>query len=162
METSHKKTMNPYEEKLKNFIREKNIQAEHLSFEQSCHSVEEACAAVNATPDEFVKNICMFDAEGKIIVAIVKGEDRVSTTLVGEALKIPKPRIATPEEILEKTGYPCGGTPSFGYTATFLIDPRVVEKEIVYSGGGSQNSLVKIPTKELLKANQGQVARVRK
>ena len=66
------------------------------------------------------------------------------------------------EEILKKTGYPCGGTPSFGYNAEFLIDPKVMEKEIVYTGGGSENSLVKILTKELQKSNNGKIVRVRK
>ena len=36
--------MNAYEEKLKQFIAAGSIEAEHLSFEQSCHSVAEAAA----------------------------------------------------------------------------------------------------------------------
>ncbi len=70
--------------------------------------------------------------------------------------------MATPEEILAKTGYPCGGTPPFGYQATFLIDPRVMEKEIVYTGGGSESSLIKIATQGLVQANQGLTVRIRK
>lgn len=152
-----------YEERLKAFIREHRIKAEHLHFEQSCHSVEEAARAANAdAADDFVKNICMIDAQGALIVAIVKGEDRASTDRVAKALGIERPRTATPEEILEKTGYPCGGTPSFGYPTTFLIDPRVMEKEMVYSGGGSENALVKIAPTELQRANDGQIVRVRK
>ncbi|MEK6858196.1 MAG: YbaK/EbsC family protein, partial [Nanoarchaeota archaeon] len=85
-----------------------------------------------------------------------------STTKVGVVLNVPRPRLATPEEILEKTGYPCGGTPSFGYSAIFLIDSKVIEKEIVYSGGGSENSLVKISTKELQRVNDGRVVNIRK
>jgi len=71
-------------------------------------------------------------------------------------------RIATPDEVFEKTGFPCGGTPSFGYQARFLIDERVTQKEVVYTGGGSENSLVKIRTSDLLKASGGQVVRIRK
>ncbi len=37
-----------------------------------------------------------------------------------------------------------------------------MEKETVYTGGGSENSLVKISPKEILKANKGMVVRVRK
>ena len=47
----------------------------------------------------------------------------------------------TPDEMLAKTGYPCGGTPSFGFAATFLIDPRVMRKDEVYTGGGSETTL---------------------
>ena len=154
--------MKNYEEKLKAFLQSNSINGEHLSFDQSCHSVEEAAEAVNTSPNDFVKNICMLDGEGNVIVAIVKGEDRASTSNEKKALNIDRPRTATPDEILEKTGYPCGGTPSFGYPAQFLIDPRVMEKDMVYTGGGSTNSLVKISPEELQKANQGQIVRVRK
>jgi len=37
-----------------------------------------------------------------------------------------------------------------------------MEKEVVYSGGGSEKSLIKISPQELLKANQGQVIKIRK
>jgi Cys-tRNA(Pro)/Cys-tRNA(Cys) deacylase len=154
--------MNPYEEKLLIFIKEHDIQAEHLSFEQSCRSVAEAAQAVNASPEDLVKNICLVDTYGQPIIAIVKGEDRVSTSRIAQVLNMDSPRMATAEEILEKTGYPCGGTPSFGYQATFLIDPRVMEKEVVFTGGGSETSLVKIGPQELVRANQGTVVRIRK
>ncbi len=154
--------MNEHEEKLTQYITKNNIECEHLSFNVSCHSVSEAAIAVNANEKEFVKNICMVSTEDQLIVCIVKGEDRASTSRVAKALNIEKPRIASPEEILERTGYPCGGTPSFGYNAIFLIDPNVLKTEIIYSGGGSQQSLVKINSKELLQANKGQVVRVRK
>lgn len=151
-----------YEQKLKDYIKEKDIQAEHLSFEQSCHSVADAAKAANADPEELVKNICMVDTRGNLIVAIVKGEDRVSTKRVAKALEIDRPRIANPAEILEKSGYPVGGTPSFGFEAIFLIDPRVMERDLVYSGGGSNKSLVSISAKELQMANCGKIVRIRK
>ena len=154
--------MNPYEEKIKKYIKNNHIKAEHLSFKTSCHSVEEAVQTVNASIEDFVKNICLIDKKGNLIVAIVKGEDRVSTKKIGKVLGIERPRTANPQEILEKTGFICGGVPSFGYLATFLIDPKVMEKEIVYSGGGSEKSLIKISPQELLKANQGQVIKIRK
>src|SRR3989344_8002158 len=135
---------NPYEEKLKKYLKDNNIKAEHITFNSSCHSVEEAAKAANANTDDFVKNICMIDSNGNLIIAIVKGEDRASTSRVEKALNIERPIVATPEEILKKTGYPCGGTPSFSYNAKFLIDPKVMKKEQVYTGGGSENSLVKI------------------
>ena len=153
--------MNQYEEKLKKCILENNIHAEHLHFENSVHTVEDACREANAQPDDFIKTICML-AVDKIICAIVLGSDRASTERVAKALNIERPHVATPEEALERTGYIVGGTPPFGYEATFLIDPKVMEKEIVYAGGGTPNALIKINTKELQKANNGKVVRVRK
>src|SRR2546421_843652 len=153
--------MNTPEQRLQAYLEEQHIQAEHLSFDQPCHSVAEAARAVNASPQELVKNMCLLDSDGQLITAIVKGEDRVSVSRIAKTLQREGLRLATPAEILEKTGYPCGGTPSFGYQATFLIDPKVMERELVFTGGGSETSLVKIRTEELVRANQGTILRIR-
>ena len=154
--------MNYFEEKIKQYIKDNHFQAEYLSFTTSCHSVEDAAKSVHTSTENLVKNICLLDQQGNLIVAIVKGEDRVNLKKIGEALDIEPPRPAKPEEVLEKTSYICGGVPSFGYSATFLIDPKVMEKEMVYSGGGSENSLIKISPQELQRANQGQIIKIRK
>ena len=154
--------MNTFEQRLQSYLQEQHIQAEHLSLNQPCHSVEEAARAVNASPTDLIKSICLLDSDGQLITAIVKGEDRVSVSRIAKTLQRDGLRLATPEEILEKTGYPCGGTPSFGYQAMFLVDPRVMEREYVFAGGGSETSLIKINTDELLRANQGTILRIRK
>ena len=153
--------MNLYEEKIKEFMKVNGINAEHLVFEKSCHSVAEAAAAVNAEPSDFVKSICMINSSG-LIVGIVLGDDRASTSRIAKSLNIDQPRIASPEEVLEMTGYPIGGVPAFGYDARFLVDERVMEKEIVYSGGGSSQALTKISPKEMVIANKGEILKIRK
>jgi Cys-tRNA(Pro)/Cys-tRNA(Cys) deacylase len=154
--------MEEYENKMKIYIEQNNLSAEHYLLSQSCHSVEEAAQALEASSDEFVKNICLIDENKGLIVAIVKGNDRASTTLVGKVLNISKPRLANQREILEYTGYPVGGVPSFGYKAVFLVDPKVTEQSYIYTGGGSAHSLIKISVEEMLKINEGKVVRIRK
>jgi prolyl-tRNA editing enzyme YbaK/EbsC (Cys-tRNA(Pro) deacylase) len=151
-----------YEEKLIQYIKENKILAEHLHFEKTCHTVEEAAKAVNARAEDFVKSICLIDSKGSLVVAIVLGTERVSLKKVAKFLNIELPRIAKPDEILKLSGYPCGGVPPFGFPAKFLIDEKVMKKEIVYAGGGSENSLIKIPVKEIKKANKGEIVRIRK
>ncbi len=151
-----------YNSKMKKYILEHDLEAQHLEFSESCHTVEDAVRAVDGSINEFVKNICMTDDKGQLIVAIVRGDDRASTSRVGKALNIPRPRLASEEEIITAAGYPAGGVPSFGFDAIFLIDPRVMELPYAYTGGGSPNALIKISVAELLKANQGTVVRVRR
>lgn len=69
--------MNIYEQRLRAYLQEQHIQAEHLSFDQPCHSVAEAARAVGATPSELVKNICLLDSDGQLITTIVKGDSHV-------------------------------------------------------------------------------------
>ncbi len=154
--------MNEYEEKLNAFMQANGIEGVFLSFQESCHTAAEAASAAGVTPQDIVKSICMLDANDDLIVAIVRGDDRASTSRVAKGLGTERPRTAEPDAILDKTGYPCGGTPAFGYLARFLVDPRVVERKEVYAGGGSDKSLVRISPRELQKANQAEVVRVRK
>lgn len=154
--------MGIYEDKLNSFLKENSSDAKILIFDKSCHSVEEAAKTSKTNPSDFIKSICLIDSNDNLLVAIVKGEDRVSTTIIGKSFDIERPRIATPKEMLDKTGYPCGGTPPFGYNAVFLIDPRVIEKNIVYGGGGSECALVKVQTSELIRLNKGKIIRVSK
>jgi len=154
--------MREYEDKLKRIIEEQGIKAEHLSFETSCHSVADAAETVGAEPEDFIKSICMVGDGGEIIVAIVKGEDRASTSRVARAMGSGRPRVASPDEVLGLTGFPVGGTPGFGLDATYLVDPKVLEKDLVYLGGGSDCALVRMSPRELVRANGGRVVRVRK
>ncbi len=149
------------ENMLTSFIKDNNVDAEHIIFQESCHTVDEAAKAVGVQSSDFVKSICMVSG-AEIIIAIVLGTDRASTKNVAKAFGIPRPELATHEDILKYTGYPCGGTPPFGFDAKFVIDNNVMEKEFIYAGGGSENSLVRLSPKEMLRANNGAVARIRK
>ncbi|MBI2134221.1 hypothetical protein HYU11_06110 [Candidatus Woesearchaeota archaeon] len=152
--------MNEHGKKLKQYMHDHGIKGEYLVFTDSCHTVQEAEQSTGAKPGEVIKNICLISDE--MIIATVSGEDRVSTTKVGEALKKQRPRTATPEEILEKTGYPAGGVPSFGFNAVFIIDDKVMQKSMIYTSGGTPNSLIKIQPSEMQRASNAIVARIRK
>jgi len=151
-----------YEDKLRKTMREREIPGELLVFSQSCHSVAEAAKAAGVTHADFVKNVCMVSDDGALIVAIVNGEDWASTSRVAKLLNAESVRIASPEEILERTGYPCGGTPSFGYEARFLVDDKVPVMAVAYTGGGSERALVRIDPHDLIAANGAQVSRIRR
>ncbi|MFZ5354448.1 MAG: aminoacyl-tRNA deacylase [Bacillota bacterium] len=153
--------MTDYELKIKKYMFDNGIEGQHLVFEESCHTVEEAARAAEAEPEDLVKNICMLDDRGRLIVAIVKGEDRVSKDKLKKLTGSSKMRTLNADEILQQTGYPCGGVPSFGYEAEFIVDRRVMEKEMIISGGGSPNSLIKTSPTEIVRVNNGRVEDIR-
>ena len=148
-------SMDEYEKKLDEYIKKNHVEAEQLIFHQSCHSVQEAADAASAKPSDFIKSIVLIGKE--TIVAIVNGIDRVDLKkvekIIGEKL-----RMATPKEILERTGYPVGGTPCFGYKARFLLDEKVMKMEFLYGGGGSTKSLVKTTPSEIVRMTDAKIA----
>lgn len=151
-----------FEARLREHLERAAIEAEHLVFSASCHSVKEAADAAGAPVEAIVKSVCLLTSEGRLVVAVVKGEDRVSPAAVAQAVQhAGAVRLARPMEMLARTAYPAGGTPPFGSDATFLVDERVLERDVVYAGGGSSRALVRVAPRELLRANGGRVARVR-
>jgi prolyl-tRNA editing enzyme YbaK/EbsC (Cys-tRNA(Pro) deacylase) len=118
--------MNEYETKLSEFITQNRIDAKHLIFTTSCHSVQEAAVSANAKPEDFVKNVCVInETNNSLIVSIIPGTGKLDLKKLAVLVGTKKLKLANPNEILEKTGYPVGGTPSFGYSARFFIDNSV-------------------------------------
>lgn len=151
-----------FEQKLLAYIHARNINCQHLVFGQSTHSVDEAARAAGATAQDFVKSVCLISKRGQVVVAIVKGEDRADRAAVQALAGAGKLSIASPNEMLERAGYPAGGTPPFGFAALFFVDERVLEREFVFAGGGSPRALIRISPQELLRVNGGKVGAIRK
>jgi len=151
-----------YHNKVNQWLESYDIKFKHMIFDKSCHSVEEAVISSGEPIEFIVKSICMIDDNNNLIVAIVSGNDRASTSRVVKALNIDKPRVAHLNEVLEKTGFPAGGVPSFSYNAIFVVDSKVSEKEYVLTGGGSEFSLIKIRVLDLIELNNANIARIRK
>lgn len=150
-----------FEDKLAAYIATHRIEVEHLRFEVSCHSVAEAAKAAGVTAADFIKTICMRTKDGRMVAVIVKGEDRADRAAVQALLDIGKLSIASPDDMLARTGYPAGGTPPFGFDAQFVIDERVFETTLVFGGGGSEYALIRATPDALRAANGAQVAAVR-
>jgi prolyl-tRNA editing enzyme YbaK/EbsC (Cys-tRNA(Pro) deacylase) len=155
--------MDPYEQKLADFIKANCIKAEQVVFATSCHSVEEAAISANAKPEDFVKNVCIINEEThELIVAIVPGAERLDMKKLIAIIGTKKLRFANAQEILERTSYPVGGTPSFGYNAIFYMDNKVMRHPFVFSGGGSPNALTKVAPSEMIRMNKAILAELSK
>ncbi|MFQ6123508.1 MAG: aminoacyl-tRNA deacylase [Candidatus Heimdallarchaeota archaeon] len=148
---------------LKKYIEQTGVVAEILTMKGRVHSVAAASKELGVPADHFIKTVVFTSHEEKPILAIVKGTDRASSKRIGNALGISRPNLATPEEAFELTGYAVGGTPPVGIrNARVLIDPKVMDMNTVIGGGGTDHHLLKIAPKEIVKATNGKVTRVRK
>jgi len=150
--------MKDFENRLLSFIRKNAIKAELMTFTTPCHTVEQAAASAKADPEDFVKSLCLIDEKGNLVVAIVPGTGRLDLKKAALSAGAARLRFANAEEVLQKTGYPVGGTPSFGYNALFLVDRGVLEKKLVLTGGGSPSALVMVSPAEMIKANGAKLA----
>ncbi|MFW9793451.1 MAG: aminoacyl-tRNA deacylase [Candidatus Thorarchaeota archaeon] len=147
---------------LQSYIEEHNIEAEILTMEGRVHSVEAASGELGVPPERFIKTV-VFIANGKVILAIVNGTDRASSKRVGKAIDKPPPKLASPEQAFELTGFEVGGTPPIAISnASVLIDTRVMEMREVIGGGGTDRHLLRIDPAIILKETNAKIIRIRK
>lgn len=123
-------------------------------------TVEAAAEAVGADPERIVKSI-LFLVDGRPVLTITCGpayvERRALASLYGVGRK--KVKLASPETVLQETGYPVGGMPPFGHRqpVTTLIDQRVLENPEVYAGGGADRTLIRLSPLTIVQAAQAEV-----
>lgn len=139
------------------------MEAEILNMERRVHSVDAASSELGVPPERFIKTVVFLADDDKVILAIVNGTDRASSKRLGTAVNMDPPRLASPEEALNLTGFEVGGTPPIAIkNAEVLIDPRVMEMSEVIGGGGTDRHLLRIRPEEILKATGAKIVRIRK
>jgi len=149
------------EEKLKQFMKEKEINGEHLRFETSLHTVQELLNVTGFDLKYITKTMVFKSPKGKTIAAMIPAEFRVSVSRLEKATGLQGLELTNPKEAYQRTGYPVGGMPFFGYESVLVIDPKVLELDYIYTGGGSEFSIVKITTEEIKRVSNPIVQRIR-
>lgn len=145
---------------LATFLRAHAIPGELLQLDALTPTVEAAAQAVGTEPDNIVKSI-LFLVGAEPVLAITCGqayvERRQIAALYGVGRK--KVKLATADEVLRESGYTVGAMPPFGHRQPLptLIDRRVLERNEVYAGGGSDGTLLRIPPQVILRVTQARV-----
>src|SRR3989344_2171691 len=158
-----------YEEKLKQYIKENNIKAEQLFFDNLVDHKENVLKTIKEKEINFndiVKTVVFIDLNkeleyGNGVIAIVPANSRVNKDKLRK-ISNSKVKIASGEQVLILTSYPAGGVTPFGFKARFYMDKGLKNKDIVYAGGGSQRTLIKTTIKEILKANESEIVDILK
>lgn len=144
-------------EQIKEHIHKKNLNVKYVNLDRPFKNVRESSSIIEKDPDDFIKSV-VFDDNGKRIIAIILGNDRVDFNKLRDVVGSENVTIVKPYEVVKKVGFPAGKVPPFGFSAEFLIDSKVMGKKKVYAGAGVDDGLIKIAPREILKANDGKVA----
>lgn len=137
---------------LRRFMQAQGIKGEILSLDVPTPTVETAARAVNARPEQIIKSI-LFLIEGQPVLAIACGLSTIGRHAIAKLYAVGKKRVklATPDMVLEISGYEVGAMPPFGHRQVLntLIDRKVLEVTDAYAGGGAENVLVRLDPHDL-------------
>jgi prolyl-tRNA editing enzyme YbaK/EbsC (Cys-tRNA(Pro) deacylase) len=116
-------------------------------------TVDAAAAAMQVAPEQIVKSILFQAKDGRCVMVIACGNARVSLKRVQEITGLQGLKLARPEVVFARTGYPAGGTPPVGHREKFpvIVDTRVAVQEWGYAGGGRPECLVKIKPADIIR-----------
>ena len=124
---------------LAEYMNAHGIQGEILHLSVPTPTVEAAALAVNAIPEQIIKSI-LFMVDGQPVLAVACGKSSIERRAIADLYGVGKKRVklATPEMVLEISGYEVGAMPPFGHRQplTTLIDPRVLDSSNPTQGEG--------------------------
>ncbi len=145
---------------IQTYLEEQDIPGEILVLEVPTPTVEDAASAVGTTPQQIVKSI-LFMVGDRPVLAVSCGTDRVDQRVIAGVYGVgrKKVKLASPEVMLEVSGYEAGAMPPFAHRQKIktLLDQRVLQQPVVYAGGGAENALMRLSPEDILEATNAQV-----
>jgi len=145
---------------LSEYMQSHNILGEILHLDVPTPTVETAAQAVNANLEQIIKSI-LFMVDGQPVLVIACGLSTIGRRAIADLYAVGKKKVklATPEMVLEISGYEVGAMPPFGHRTPLstLIDLRVLDIPEAYAGGGAENALVRLNPQDILRVTGARV-----
>jgi Cys-tRNA(Pro) deacylase len=122
-------------------------------------TAESAARALGSALGDIVKTL-VFVCDQSYVLALVPGDRRADAQRVAAAAGATRARIATPEEVVEATGFEPGAVAPFPVLRVrrVLIDRRLLGRELVWIGGGSAQHMVGLAPEDLIRVSQAEIA----
>ena len=156
-------SLSPSAQRVQDALAAADLTLNVVELPQSTRTAPEAAAAVGATLGQIVKSI-LFRApqSDRPVLVLTSGANRVDERLVAALLGEPLAK-ADADFVRARTGFAIGGVPPVGHLEpipTFIDEDLLTHAEI-WAAAGTPNALFHLPPADLLRATQGQVARVK-
>ena len=146
-------------EKIVSFLKEKNAKFELIEHEPVFTS-EQAAKIRGASLSQGVKAIVLKSGSAKFVLACVPGGKKIDFKKLARICGEKKFALASPNEVLEKTGCEIGSVSPLGvvYPLETFFDKKILENEIVEFNAGLHTRSVRMNPKELVEALQPKIA----
>jgi len=140
---------------------ERGLRIEVRRFPEGTRTAEDAARAVGCEVAQIVKSL-VFTADGRVVIALVSGADRLDTARLASVLGATSVRRATADEARAATGYAIGGIPPLGHAqpVPVVIDTHLLEHRMVWAAAGLPDAVFSVDPRALAEAAGAQVAEV--
>jgi prolyl-tRNA editing enzyme YbaK/EbsC (Cys-tRNA(Pro) deacylase) len=154
--------VHPSTQKVLDAARQRGLEIEVRQFAESTRTAQEAAQAAGASLGQIAKSV-VFLADGKPVLVLTSGPNRVDTAKVAQHLGANQVRRASAEEVRAGTGFAIGGVPPFGHIQPLSVffDRDLLRFETVWAAAGTPNAMFLIEPRRLAEASDAIVADVK-
>lgn len=131
-------------------------------YAEGTRTSQDAADQLGCDVAHIAKSIVFAGQEGAVVV-ITSGSNRVERKRKLKRVLGYKPGMATPEYVLESTGYQIGGVPPFGHPkpVTVLMDEDLMQYDLVWGAGGTAQTVFPIAPEDLRDLSGAELADVK-
>ena len=133
-------------------VRASGLRPEARRFPAGTKTAHDAARAIGCDVGQIVKSL-VFMAEGRPVLALTSGANRVDEAKLAAAAGAAAVRRATPEEARAATGFAVGGTPPFGHPERVraFCDEDLLRHDEVWAAAGTPDSVFPITPADLVR-----------
>lgn len=119
-------------------------------------SLEQAASERGLRPGQIVRSLVFRCEDGSFLIVLAAGPGQVSWPKLRRHLGVSRLTTASPEEVLQVTGYPPGAVSPLGLATPMriLADRRLSQEQTVSIGAGIRDAGVVLQTQDLLRLVQ--------
>ncbi|MBN2028322.1 MAG: hypothetical protein JW854_16355 [Actinobacteria bacterium] len=141
-----------------NYLQTANIPHEISRMPKPARTAERAAVVLGLQPYQVVKSV-FFMVAAAPIMAMVPGDHLVDYTKLKAELGTSRLRLLNADEVRQLTGYLIGCTPPVALKTEMpkYIDLHALREDVVYTGGGEPNMILKIRSYDLVRAADAEV-----
>ena len=145
---------------LAKFLSKKKVWFRLHEFEDETKTAIEAGEKIPL--EMVVKSIVLVDSNQEPLLIILPALRKIDTKKVKKLLGVRDVRLATPQEVLEFSGYPVGAVPPVFHKKIkkFILDKEALKLEKVFAGGGETNKLIELRIQDIKRILNPLVAEV--
>ncbi len=135
-------------------LNQKNIPHKVFAHQGSVQSIEQAAAERNQDVSQVIRSILFRLNEGEYAMVLIAGKKQISWKALRQHFGMSRLTMASPEEVLEVTGYKIGTVSPFGLKTPIpiLADQNVFSQTAVSLGSGRAGIALLMLTEDLKKA----------
>lgn len=123
-------------------------------------TVPDAAAALGVAPAQILKSLLFVAPDGAATLAVVTGDSRVDRARLAAVAGVERLKMAAPEVVLARTGYPAGGVAPVCHATPLpvVVDRAVLDLAVAFAGGGRDDAMLRITPREIVRLTGATIA----